>query len=167
MAVVNVKSSVITNSDAMPPVINSAQLANGRVRQLRGQAAVANGDSIASTYRLLRVKSNDIVSQLLLSCTAITSGAGDVGLYRTANDGGAVVDADFFASAQSIASALSNSDISRESGVVTVANMEKPIWQALSLTEDPQVEYDVVITLTAAAAAAGNVALIGYVVGKN
>lgn len=167
MAVVNTKSTVIANSDASPSVINSAQLANGQVRQMRGQVAVASGDSIGSTLRLFRVKSNDVMAMLLLSCTAITSAAGDIGLYRTAADGGAVVDADFFASAQSLASAVRNTDVTYESGVVTVANMEKPIWQQLGLTEDPQVEYDVAITLTAAATAAGNVALVGMVVGKN
>jgi hypothetical protein len=166
MAVVNTKSAVITNSDALPAVINNANLDGGRVRQKRGVAALANGDSIGSTIRLLRVKSNDTVAQLLLSCTAITTCAGDVGLYKTAKDGGAVVDADFFASAASLATALSNSDITRESGVVTIPNMEKTIWEQLALAADPQIEYDVAITLTAAAGSAGDVGLIGYVVGR-
>lgn len=167
MAVVNVKSTVITNADALPAVINTAQLADGQLRNKRGVVAVANGDSINSTYRFGRIKSNDLVQSVLLSCTAITGGAMDVGLYRTANDGGAVVDADFFASAQSIATALAQTNITRESGVVTVANMEKPLWEALGLSADPQVEYDVVGTLTAAAAAAGSMALDIHVIGRN
>lgn len=167
MAVVNTKSSQITNMEATPNVINSSQLAAGRVRQKRAVASAVSGDSIGSTYRFFRVKSNDIMSQLLLSCTAITTCAGDVGLYDTAANGGAVVDADFFASAQALSSALSNTDITRESGVVTVANMEKPIWQALGLSADPQKEYEVVVTLTAAAGSNGDMALIGHIVGKN
>lgn len=166
MAVVNTKSTVISNGDASPSVITSAQLGDGRMRQKRGVASAVSGDSIGSTYRFFRVKSNDIVAQLLLSCTAITTCAADIGLYKGAGAGGAVVDADFFASAQSLAAALSNTDVTRESEVVTVANMEKPIWQALGLTEDPQIEYDVVATLTAAAGSAGDMALIGTVVGR-
>jgi hypothetical protein len=69
------------------------------------------------------------------------------------------VDADFFGSAVSIATALSNSDVTRESGIVTVANMELPVWQALGLAADPVRDYDVVITLTAATTAAGAAAL--------
>lgn len=166
MAVVNTKSTVVSNGDASPSVITVAQLGDGRVRQKRGVVAAANGDSIGSTYRFFRVKSNDIVAQLLLSCDAITTSAADVGLYKSAANGGAVVDAAFFASAQSLATAVSNLDITRESGVVTVANMEKPIWEALGLAADPQTEYDVVATLTAAAGSAGGIGLIGMVVGR-
>lgn len=165
MAVVNTNSGQIANAVAVPSVINTAQLADGRLRSKRAVVSAVSGDSIGSTYRFFRVKSNDIVNQLLLSCTAITTCAGDVGLYDV--NGGAVVDADFFAAAQSLAAALSNSDITRGSGVVTVANMEKPIWQALGLSSDPQKEYDVVVTLTAAAGSAGDIGLIGHIVGRN
>lgn len=167
MAVVNTKSSVIGNADASPAVINTAQLSGGVLRHKRGVVAAVLGDSIGSTYRMIRVNSNDLVAQLLLSCDAITTCAGDVGLYRTATDGGAVVDADFFASAQSLAAALSNTDITRESGVVTIANMEKPLWQALGLASDPQTKYDIAVTLTAAAGSAGGIALAAAVVGRN
>jgi hypothetical protein len=167
MAVEAIKSSVITNSDATPVTINSAQIADGRVRHKRGVAAVDAAASIGSTYRLARVKSNDIVPLLLLDCTAITSATADIGLYRTARDGGAVVDADLFASAQSLASALRGNDVTRESGVITVPNMEKTLWELLGLTADPQVEYDIALTLTAAATAAGNLALTAFVVGRN
>lgn len=160
MAVVNVKSSTITNADASPMVKNSPLLERAMVRECVGQAAAANGDSIGSTYRLARLPSHARVSQVLLSCTAITTCAGDVGIYRTADDGGAVVDADLFASAASLATALVNSDVTRESGVITVANMEKTLWELAGLSADPKVMYDVVITLTAAAGSAGTVGLI-------
>lgn len=166
MAVVNTKSTVVSNGDALPAIITTAQLGDGRMRQKRGVVAAVSGDDIGSTFRFFRVKSNDIMAKLMLSCDAITTCAADVGLYQKASAGGAVVDADFFASAQSLATAVSNLDITRESGVVTVANMEKPIWEALGLTADPQVEYDVVATLTAAAGSAGGIALIGEVVGR-
>jgi hypothetical protein len=159
MAVVNTKSSSITNRDATPAVASNSRLTKANVMEGLGVVAVANGDSIASTLRCTSIPSNARISQVLLSCTAITSGAGDIGLYQTADNGGAVVDADFFGSAVSIATALSNSDVTRESGIVTVANMELPVWQALGLTADPVRDYDVVITLTAATTAAGAAAL--------
>lgn len=166
MAVEAIKSTQITNADATPSVINTAQVANGRLRHARAKAAVDSAASIGSTYRMMRVKSNDLMDTLRVHCTAITSAAADVGLYRTAADGGAVVDADLFASAQSLASALAGTDITRESGVITVANMEKPLWELAGFTTDPQCDFDVVITLTAAATAAGTVGLAANIVGR-
>lgn len=163
MAVVAVKSSAVTNADA--GVLNNARVAKMSMREAVGTVELANGDSIASTYRVARIPSNARVSRVLISCDAITSGAGDVGVYQTAGNGGAVVDADFFASAQSIATALVNTDITHEADPADagagfgLADVEKPLWQALGLTVDPGIDYDVALTLTAAAAAAGTVSV--------
>lgn len=160
MAVVNTKSSVITNLDATPVVKCKPSLAGGELHELVGTVAVANGDSIGSTLRFGRIKSSARVSTIKLYCTAVTSAAMDVGIYRTAGDGGAVVDADLFASAQSIATAITTgTEIQHESAVTTVDELEKELWEMLGLTEDPNVFYDIVGTLTAAATAAGSVQL--------
>lgn len=163
MAVVAVKSTAITNADAK--VLNNSRIFRTEVYEAVGTVEAANGDSIASIYRFCRVPSNARISRVLLSCDAITSGAGDVGVYKTARDGGAVVDVDFFGSAVSIASALVNSDVTHEADPADSgagygkADVEKPLWQALGLTADPYLEYDIAITLTAAAAAAGTMNL--------
>lgn len=155
-AVVAVKSTVIANADATPSVINDAGLARARQLISLGVVTATNGDSIASTYRVARIKSSDRVHRVLLdnatwgaACTA------DVGLYQTAQNGGAVVDADLFASAVDMNAANRALDVTRESGVITVANMEKRVWELIGLTADPQREYDVALTLVAAAAATG------------
>lgn len=163
MAVVNTKSSAITALDAVPSKKLATIVAGGRLRERVGTLEVANGDSIGSTLRLARVRSSDRISRLLLSCDAITSAAADVGIYDTAENGGLVIDADFFASAQSLAAALVNQDISHEADAADagagfgLADVEKPLWQALGLSADPNKDYDVVATLTAAATAAGTV----------
>ena len=159
MAVVNTKSTTITNLDAAQ-VTRAKAFANGApLKEWIETLEAVNGDSIGSTYRFFRVPSWLRVSDLLADCDAITTCAGDVGLYRTAADGGAVVDADFFASAQSLAAALVNSNIVHESAVVDAPNYGKRIWEQLALTTDPQIYYDVVVTLTAAAASAGTITL--------
>jgi len=78
-----------------------------------------------------------------------------------------VVDADFFASALSLnGGALSKSEQIFESGVITIANSEKMIWEHLGLAADPQLTYDVALTLTADADATGIPLLeCDYVVG--
>ncbi len=159
--VVAARSVPLTNADATPVRLNSASVDRARTLSARGVVSVANPQSIGSTFRMFRVRSGDMIHSILLDCTAITGAAADIGLYRTARDGGAVVDADFFGSAVSLATALAASDVTRESGVVTVANMEKPLWSALGLAADPNVEYDVTLTLTAGATATGNICLRG------
>jgi hypothetical protein len=161
MAVETNKSTAITNATATPPVPVSANLQMGNVRASQGLAVVANLADIGSTYRLFRVRSSDRLESLRIYCADIgTTAAGDVGLYRTSPEGGAVVDADFWASAVSISGgALNGVDITFEAttagGLIT--NAEKRIWEALALTADPFLEYDVVFTLTAASDAAGTV----------
>lgn len=165
MAVVFIKSTAITNADGPPVVLTNASVGRGELIEAVGTAEVASGDSINSTYRLARVKSNSRVSRVLISSDAVTAAAADVGIYRTAADGGAVVDADFFASAQSIAAAIVNTDITHEADAADAGasfglqDVEKPLWLALGLTADPMIEYDVALTLTAAATAAGTVSL--------
>lgn len=159
MAVVAVTATMLTNKDAKPPVFSPPNN-QGLAHDVVGYAGFTNGDSIASTYRILRVPSNARIATLLLSCQAGGTGAlTDVGLYQTAANGGAVVDADFFASAVDIAAALSDSNIIAESGVNTIVKRNQMLWEALGLSADPMVEYDVACTLTAAAAATGNVML--------
>lgn len=166
MAVEHLKSTAVTNATATPLVLSDAILEGGGLREAVGVTQASASASIGSTYRLVRVPSNARVSQVLLSCDAFdTTGAGDVGLYDV--DGGDAVDADFFASAQSLIVALSNSDVTHESGVFGIEDSEKPLWKALGLSEDPHKDYDVAITLTAAngAGATPDVALkVRYVV---
>lgn len=161
MAVEARKSSLITNADAVPAVLNNPRIDGGFERVKVATADVTNLDSIGSTYRLFRVPSNAVMTDLRVYCPAITTAATDIGLYRTAKDGGAVVDADLFTSAQVLTSALAGTDVLHESGVFSLANSGKELWEALGLTSDPSVFYDVTMTLTAAAGSTGVVKVIG------
>lgn len=166
MAVVNTKSTPVSNADATPVVLNKANVDGARERHKRGVVAAVSGDSIASVYRFFRVKSNDLVSRLTLDNATLGAACTmDIGIYKTAKDGGAVVDADLFASAVDMNAANRGLDVLRESGVITVADMEKRLWELLGLTADPGIDYDVCGTLVAAAAASGSVCLHGSVVG--
>ena len=161
MAVVAVKSTLITNADATPVVFNSPRVDGGPERVAVATAAITSGDDIASTYRMFRVPSNAVMTDLKIYSPDIgTTTIADIGLY--AADGGAVVDADFFASAVSLKDgALNGTDVLHEAAVFTIANSGKELWSALALTSDPGVFYDVTLTLTAAADATGTVKLLG------
>lgn len=160
-AVVALSSTGITNLDASPPVVNSANIQRGNIREDQGLASLTNGDSIGSTYRLHRIRSSDRVSSIRYWALDIgTTGAFDLGLYDTAKNGGAVVDADFFASAVAVnAGPYAGVDITFEAGAAggLITNAEKRIWEMLGLTADPFKDYDVTMTLTAATDATGTV----------
>jgi len=159
MAVVTVKSNQITNRDASPRVPVDGRIAGGRIQQAKGVVAISNGDSTGSKYLVCSVPSNAVVSSVKITAPDIgTTTAADVGLYQTTANGGAVVDADFFGSAVALnAGAITKSEVAFESGVYTIANAEKPLWEALGLTEDSNREYDLALTLTGDANAAGSV----------
>jgi hypothetical protein len=160
MAVEAVKSTLITNADALPAVLNSPRVDGGFERIEVATVAITNADSVGSTYRMFRVPSNAVVTDLRIYAPDIgTTTISDIGLYRTAKDGGAVVDANFFADALSLKDgALNGVDVLHEGGgFFTIANSGKELWDALGLTSDPSVFYDVAFTLTAAADATATV----------
>lgn len=161
MAVVATKSTYVTNADATPVDLNPSYQ-NGTIREQVATIETTSGDSIGSTYRLLRVFSGWRISDLLIDADDIgTTTIADVGLYDVASlNGGAVVDADFFASALVLnAGALANTNITHESAVVDIANKHKRLWEQLGLSTDPGKWYDIALTLTAAADAAATVTL--------
>lgn len=166
MAVVTVKSGAITNRDALPRVLTNSRIAAGALKAFIATVEAANGDSIGSKYIMGSVPSNACGEKLKLYCDAITSGAADIGIYKSTADGGAVVDVDFYASAQSIAAAITTgTEVQHEADATDagagfgLADLEKPLWQRLGLSADPGLMYDIVLTLTAATTAAGTIGL--------
>lgn len=158
MATEALKSTIVTNADASIQTLNKKGLSGGVVKIERGTIPLTNGADIGSTYRFARIPSRARIVAVKLYCDAVTTCAADFGLYRTAADGGAVVDADAFASAQSLATAiLTGTEIQHESGVYGIEDSESQLWQIAAATSDPNIMYDITATLTAAAGSAGDV----------
>ncbi|MDE4918350.1 hypothetical protein ACUXAV_000390 [Cupriavidus metallidurans] len=156
MAVVTVKSTVITNRDAVPAVINDGRLERGSLRSSHGYVTATNGDSANSKYVLASVPSSAMVRQILFSCANLgASSAINLGVSRNTKDGGAAVSASLFASAQATSAALSNSDVTNQSGSFTLDKQEQPLWQAAGMAADPGGTLDIVATVSVAIAATG------------
>lgn len=172
MAIVAVKSTAVTNANALPRVLNSTGIEDGAVvRAVNGLVAITSGDSVGSTYRVGKIKSSDFIDRVRVDTTADmgTTTTADIGLYNTLahSSGGSVVDADFFASALSLKDgALSNNDATFESGAAggLITNAEKRVWEALGLSADPGLEYDVALTLTGACDGTGTALVRVHVV---
>ncbi len=151
MAVVDRNSLAINNRNAVPRVINPPHL-SGDLKEAIAYIAAVTDDSATSLFRLATVRSNARISEILLTAADFTTaGAINVGVHRTTADGGAVVDVDLFASAVDLSGGpFTNLDITREAGTTnwTLANAENALWQALGLTSDPGIEYDITATIS-------------------
>jgi hypothetical protein len=171
MGVVNVKSTPLTNRDAIPRVLNNAIVEGGVVREIVAKAFVTTGDSSTSTFRLARIPSNARPSYLRLYGPDLgTTTAFHLGLYSesTADSTGTAVDADFFASDFSIAAITAGTDVIHEADAspgYQLSKAEMPLWEALGLASDPGVNYELVATLNGTADGSGTlVAKLGYVI---
>lgn len=143
------KSQLITNREATPRVFNSPQNGGeGVLHEAFGYlAAVPAALSITSVVRLVEVPSNARIVSVVGRAGAQGAGKFDVGIYQTNANGGAVVDADLFASAWDLASAVKSTELLDESTEFTIAEMAKPLWEVLGLTADSNRMYDVCATV--------------------
>ena len=173
MAVVNLKSTTITNRDSIPYVMNDARLERGTLRSSVGNITAGSADTggatyaAGSTYVLATLPSTAIVRNVLLSTAALTSGVVSIGVGRNTRDsfGNAYPTAisatatALFASAQSVASALSKSNVTNQSGNYTMDKQEQPLWQAAGMTADPGTTLDIVVLVTTSLTAGGRIGL--------
>jgi hypothetical protein len=145
-----VKSTWITNAEATPAVATNSNESTGVLRVAKSVATVSATQASGDIIRLVRVPSNARIDAVLLNTgDATTAGAIDIGVYQTTANGGAVVDADLFASALALTGGpFNNSDQTFESGEYTYAEAALPLWEALGLTVDPKREYDICATVT-------------------
>lgn len=159
MAAENLKSGSITNRDATPAVLTNAL--NSTVRRVVGVIEAAGGDA-GSTYRFGEIPSNARAIRVWFASDDL-SGAGatmDLGIYQNVANGGAVVDADFFASAIDVATAaVALTEVTYERAATRIADSEKPLWEQLGLSADTTRTYDIV-GVSGTAAATGTMLVI-------
>lgn len=159
MAVVNTKSNIITNADATPMVRSQRALCGAPVLTAVATLETAAADDDGSVYRFVRLPSNAVLHSIGIYNDAITSGTDyDLGLYRTAADGGAVVDKDIFVDGASMATAR----VTALDGLFhtnDIANIEKKLYELVPLTTDPQINYDLCLTANTVGSAAGTLTI--------
>lgn len=155
------KSASITNLDTIPAAANTAgEGAPDRLKiindYLTAPVTTGNYATDARVLRFVRIPSNAVVKEVTLESAAQTQGTYDIGLFyssstvdgTTVGNQGLVLDADFFASAVSCASAVPRTDETAEAGTYTMAKRNQPIWQAAGLSSDPGGFFDVAATAT-------------------
>lgn len=173
MAVFNLKGTAVTNRDASPSVINDGRIERGLKKSTIGFVTAGTTDtgntvySTGSTYVIASLPSTVMVRNVLLSCAALTSGVVSVGVGRSTKDSAgaayplaiSATATALFASAQSVASALSKSNITNQSGNYTLDIQEKALWSAAGMAADPGGTLDIVILVTTSLTAGGKIGL--------
>ena len=172
MAVEHVKTTSITNWDAVPAVSATAgQGGPGYVQEVSGYVTVPASASADSTFRLVRVPSDCVVKSVVISSEAQGAGTVDVGVYYPTSGKTGVadlvanaIDQDFFATVVDLASALAPTDVTFEAGAGNLrSEINTPLWQALGLSSDPGGFFDVVATVKTTAITTGTGVLAGSV----
>ncbi len=161
MGTETLKSTVITNLDATPPLTGTAgEGAPGALRTVSAAVTPTSGKTVGSIYKFVRLPSTAKIKHIQVQGAAQTQGPYDIGLYYSdsAVDGtavanqGAVIDTDFFAAAQSFASLVAMLDVTflNPTSGYLVTDCNLPIWKAANsgLTSDPGGFFDVVLTST-------------------
>lgn len=168
MTVEALKSTSVTNLDTVPVAANqTGKGARGNDINIDDFVTISAGASVGSTYRILRLRSNDMIKALVAEWEAMTAGKVNLSVYYSdsVNDGtapanqGVIVPTtgdQFFASDIDLSSAGVPQGVLNESGNNPIANRYKQFWDALGLTSNPGGYFDIVAVVhTTVVTAAG------------
>lgn len=162
LAVVNVKSTFISNADTLPnPIITDRAISRGAVYTVCGFVPIATTDSIGSVYRLARMPASARIISIKAFNTAIATGVYNCGFYFTQTPQGA--NGPVVNSGTEIATGLSESSGNIQGFELRyfsqpLSSIETYVWGLLGYTIDDGNFYDLCLTTTTAATTAGTVA---------
>lgn len=158
-------STLVSNFEATPQVMNAAHQLHGVKRIAQGTVALATGDVGADDIVMLApVPSNASITSIKLASDDLDSGTtltANVGLYTTA---GVVVDVDAYASVVTEFRAVTPfTEFAFEARNIDKCGQQ--VWQDAGATADPKGYYYVAVTFAAAGNTAGDLSFqIEYVV---
>lgn len=154
------QTTLITQLDAALLVRQNINTMGGRMRvQCVGNHTIPlSGAADGDIHKMLRLNSSDCVRAI-----HVFSDGNDgtiechLGLYQTAANGAAVVDADFFSASVPLDTAHTTAMVNYAIGnVIDETNLHQRLWEQLGLSADPMVPYDVCFTTTATVPTTGD-----------
>ena len=160
MAIVDKAGSVnnLSSVDTSKLLIAQNVTNGGKIRIIRDTVEIAAGDDNGSKYRFARIPANAVIKEITIACDAITGGTDfDLGFYDVPDtNSGAVIDADALVDGQTLASASRTLDGTSN---VNIADLHKKAWEIAGLSEDPNKQFDIVLTGNTVGTAAGTVTI--------
>lgn len=164
MAVVNTKSTQVTNADADPVVFNDPLHTRAPLYVQSATVEVAAADDNGSTYRMCRVHSSWSIKRIKVWHDAITGGSDyDLGVYDVAEAGGAVIDKDCYADASDMSVATESGPTNggefrfRDTASSDPSLINQRVWEDAGLSADPDKWMDLVFTANTVGTAAGTI----------
>lgn len=167
----NIKSTVISNRDAVPKVLTDAYVSGGEIKESEGFIQThGSADAAGSIYRLCMVPSNARLSSLSLQAGALGSGAAlDIGVYYPTfipagagllqSNAGLVINTQLFCSALGCSAATAETNVINSSANNTIPLQEKALWDAAGLASDPGIDLDICASVQTAIAAQAYIGL--------
>jgi hypothetical protein len=155
MGTSHLKSTLVTNSDALPKVDNNSFLAAADLYETIGTVLTVSADASPSTYCIGRVRSSARVSDMFYQNDAMTAGVVKIGVANAGSNGQtlpvAASDQIFasgvsFAAAHNVWTSVLFPSILGAGGLT--ANLTLRVWELLGLAADPFKDYDVVASVT-------------------
>lgn len=142
------KSTLITELDAGK--IQNTALFGGKMARVAANHAKAAGESTADIYPLLRAWTGWTLDSFIFATAAWgASGVVEIGAYDTAENGGAVIDADAFASALDVSATLARIDLISESLVMDYDEINNTLRALLGIAATvPHKWVDICLTAT-------------------
>lgn len=166
MAVVNVKSVIVSNYDAQPRILTSGFIAGSNDTIFTGIVTCGATDSANSVYRIGYIHSGTLVSDIYIQNDANTGGTSyKFGVALSTFDGGGLPvagsDSIFatvvtMAAARNVWTAILNPSILAAGGLP--ANNNLRVWELLGLAADPFKEYHLIMTAVTPGTGGGVVA---------
>lgn len=154
MAVENLKSTSITNDDAIPHVFNNPGAGGpDELKEVDDYCTISASASVGSTYRLVRVPTTAKIKSVTLESEAQGAGKVQIGVY--APNGGAVVNVNLLGNDIDLTSAVAPTNEVAQSGNYTLDKRSQPLWQAAGAASDPGGFYDIALTVHTTAITTG------------
>lgn len=174
MVAVAPKSSLITAFEtrrtAAPSMLTPLTF-GGKLRSIIAVTDVAAADSDADTFMIMPVFSSWRIAHIFTKTDAITSGTSyDLGLYTaTASFVTAVLDVDCYATAQTMATAITALPIDLKNEALDIALNSQAVWQDPTggASADPGVFYYLAWTANTVGSAAGQIVVDAHYVEPN
>ncbi len=175
MSAFNIKSTVLTQRDAVPKVLSESILAKSRICEAYGAQCVSSAGTDLNTagtqLRLLQIPSTARISSLQYCGTSTGTSALDIAVWypTTVPQGGGAFTTAVGGSLIHSSKFLTNFIIPDTNSVFTTAFpamsvmgpgiLEQALWQMLGLTVDPEMALDVGVVVRTACAVNGYIGL--------
>lgn len=164
MAVVTSKSSLITTLDSAGKVA-APGLNGGRVRSAIATLTTNADDSATSTFEMVRLPSNARILEGYLQCSADFTSAGtatvDLGMFADSSDSALTDDKDNILDGVDIETAAARYALfTAGTGVEALSDQDKPLWELMGGSADPNEHINLTVTLNTDLTAAGELKLV-------